>query len=97
MTLQTFLELVKNPGSTLLLLAVGIWWLNREREQSEARTADEKNAFRNERDHRLKLLEDEVKECKEDRRQIRTETSSLQEEVRNLMRSRNVQTDKQND
>lgn len=88
MTLQSFLELAKSPGLGLVCLAVGIWWLNREREKVDARMMAERDAFRGERDKRIALLEDEVKDCKADRRELHVAVNSLQEEVRGLMRAK---------
>ncbi len=98
MALQTFLDLVKSPGASLILLAIGLWWLNKkldkaetratnERNQAEARVIAERDAFRAERDKRIALLEAEVMECKADRRSIREETAKVTHQHREEMNS----------
>lgn len=97
-TLESTVELVKSPWSSLALLILGIWWLNRkldraearasiEREQAESRVIAERDAFRAERDKRIALLESEVQECRKDRQELHAVVNSLQEEVRGLMRA----------
>ena len=86
MTVQQILELIARYGLGPVVLCMAVWYLNRQNEKMDSRREAERTAFREERDKRLAVLEKEVVDCKEDRRQLHANVDSLQAEVRGLMR-----------
>lgn len=97
MTTATIVEMVFKFGVVPGLLFLAVLHLDRRNEANAAkreveyqkmddRRESERQAFRDERDKRLALLEQEVRDCKEDRRLLHATVDALQTEVRGLMR-----------
>ena len=85
------LQFLGGGAATIALLTAALKWLNKDRDKILA-------SLNEEREHRIKALEDSSRECTEDRVKIRQEAASrleetrrelhdLQKEFRDLLRS----------
>lgn len=73
------IENIITSGIGMCLLAVGIWWLNKDRDKAV-------KAFTEEREKRINALEDSSRRCADDRVELHRQVSILQAEVRDFMK-----------
>lgn len=77
MNMEEILKLILGSTGALVLLVVAVQWLNRDRDKLLSALNDERN-------NRIKVLEDASKRCADDRLQMHQKMDVLQGEVREL-------------
>lgn len=103
--METFLSNVANFGLGVACLIGAVYWLSREiqkrdtrreaeQKENRAREDVERAAFREERDKRIKAIEDqlqsckiEIEECRKDRTGLHDKMHQMQSDNVNLLRS----------
>lgn len=68
MTFEQIIQLILGSGGALAVLVLGVKWLDKDRSKVLV-------ALQEERDGRIKLLEDHSKSCNEDRQAIQAQAS----------------------
>lgn len=76
---DSIVKLLVGSTGAVVALVLGLRWLNKDRDSLVA-------ALNEEREARIKVLEESAKRCAEDRIEMHREMSALQSEVRELYR-----------
>lgn len=80
MSLDDLLKLILGSAGALVVVLVGLWWMNKDRDKILA-------ALGKERDSRISLLEEGNRACAADRLAIHNELREVQREQKHLLRA----------